>query len=218
MVYRRYNIDMLIGCRTSWCVAMAVMFAAAWPVWAQSGPEELGGEAVERLVEDVEPLAISLRDPNLGLDTISGGNRVWRWTRGDGEERFFFVDGGLVAEFGRSEYRLFELDQDVYAIGQVASPGTVYHIGMPTELMSSMSSSGRAGPPAGAIVSRVDREPMPLKPIFLTPASSNPGVGQSAVNEFRWMDTTWVSYLESRAYQRAAVADAIDRALQRGPG
>jgi hypothetical protein len=98
-------------------------------------------QGVEQLVEDVSPLAVSLRSFQTDLRQPSGFESVYRAPDdGTGRERLMRIDGALAATFPQSVYaplyvreRFMVFLQRDRKIGDVPTvpAGTVFHIGLP---------------------------------------------------------------------------------------
>lgn len=95
-----------------------------------------GLEPVDQMVEDVDPLAVSLRQREAGLSTIGQGGRVFRYitppkAEAD-DQRLVYVDRGFVAEFDRAQYGLVvDRSTDQALVLQMIPPNTVFHLGLP---------------------------------------------------------------------------------------
>lgn len=124
---------------------LAFLFNSA--ALAQQTLEERGYQAVEPMVQDRDPLAGGLRRLEAGLRSQGGqGSYVYRQKGGaPGQEKLFFIAPGIVAQFERSDYKLFEVQKDTYQVLPVIPANTVFHIGQPPAAPSS--------------------EPVPLSPI-----------------------------------------------------
>ncbi len=147
----------LMRWRTSNCVMAMVAAAAiagrAFPQVEQATTSRPRLQGVEQTIEDISPLGTSLRSFQTDLRLPSGFESVYRLP-GDstGRERLMRMDGALIATFPRSDYKdvfvrerfLLFLQRD-RKVGEVPTvpPGTVFHIGMPPELIQEADAEDR---------------------------------------------------------------------------
>ena len=88
-------------------------------------------DIVDERIEDVSPLALSLRESRPSLRQPADFGRVYRFQ--DDSNRLVRAQGGLYAVFARSVYAVDKKGR-VFAI---VPPGTVYYIGQPSGFVAS---------------------------------------------------------------------------------
>jgi hypothetical protein len=88
--------------------------------------EQRGYVPVDQTVDDVDPLARSLRLFDAGLDVTGQHNNVFR-SPSDPEGRLIYVQRGTIAEFDRSVYAYTRKGE----VLQFTPPGIVYHLSVP---------------------------------------------------------------------------------------
>lgn len=117
---------------------LCAMTVAGFPASGQT-LEERGFLPVDQMIEDVDPLATSLRlqQPDFSLTGRHGRHTFRRTVPADPisgtpeQEKFFFIDHGVVAEFDRASYlMIFEEDKPPMALHLIPA-NTVFHIGLP---------------------------------------------------------------------------------------
>jgi len=156
---------------------VATMLAAmALPAGAQT-IEQRGYRPVDQTIEDVDPLAVSLRRIEPGLLTVGGGTDVFRRivpgepsADDSGDGRLYYVNYGVVAEFDQSQYiRLFDRRGRPAGTAQAIPPNTVFHIGLPDN--PAVTQAGDSSPAPGQVSGRVDGRFEPVDPPTAVSAS-----------------------------------------------
>lgn len=135
---------------------LVLLFAAA--ASAQTMTEQ-GYRPVDQVVEDVDPLGVSLRKIDPGLQSIGEQNTVYRRivpgeTPYDREQtnRLYYVSYGVVAEYDRSEYiYLFDRKGRPAGMAQRIPPNTVFHIGLPDSLPAPAVATAQSGQLSGRV-------------------------------------------------------------------
>jgi hypothetical protein len=159
-------------------VALCMLWAS--PMVVGQTLAERGYEPVDQVVDDVDPLAVSLRSREPGLDATGQHHNVFRRIEGDGadRDRLYFIHEGIVAEFDRSEYRaIIDEGSNRRLIYQLIPPNTVFHIGLPPadalrsgqwgdELLLGQV-DGRVAPP------EIQTAPSPVPPPVHRPATGS---------------------------------------------
>ncbi len=124
--------------------ALAVALAGA-SASGQTAPLDV----VDQQVEDVSPLAVSLRESQTSLRQPADFGRVYRFQ--DDSNRLARAQGGLYAVFPRSVY-VADKKGNVYPI---VPPDTVYYIGPPPGFAATTALRAVAGRD-GAVADRID--------------------------------------------------------------
>lgn len=109
----------------------------AGPVSLAQTLQQQGFKPVDPLIDDVDPLATSLRQHSIELQVDGGGRqRLFRRTipgdpitRRPAQEKLYLIDRGVTAEFDRSDY----VQSRKGRIYTLIPPNTVFHLGVPQE-------------------------------------------------------------------------------------
>lgn len=115
-------------------------------------------DIVDERIEDVSPLAVSLRDSRPSLRQPADFGRVYRFQ--DDSHRLARAQGALYAVFARSVYAV-DKDGNVFPI---VPPGTVYYIGQPSGFAASApprAAAGRNRAPTNRIDGRIETKVAP---------------------------------------------------------
>lgn len=135
--------------------ALSLVIALAAP--SASG-QTASLDIVDERIEDVSPLAVSLRESRPSLRQPADFGRVYRFQ--DGTNRLTRAQGALYAVFPRSVYAS-DKDGNVFP---VVPPGTVFYIGPPagfTAATAHRDATGRDGAGSGRIDGRLDARVAP---------------------------------------------------------
>ena len=122
--------------------------------------EQQGFKPIDPLIDDVDPLSISLRQHSLELKNDGGGKQRYfrRTIPGDpltgrqSKSKIYLIDRGVVAEFDRSDYAL----GDKGRVFSLIPPNTVFHLGIPKE--ETAPKTPHLPPPPEMINRRINRE------------------------------------------------------------
>jgi hypothetical protein len=192
------SADTMRAMRPLFTHAILIVFALAAAATAQTMPQR-GYEPVDQTVEDIDPLGVSLRQREAGLNVTGEQGNVFRRIdpRGPADNRLLLVNQGVFAEFDRSNYAaLIDRRNERVRIFQLIPANTVFHIGMPK------------APTTGQL-----------------PAPYNPGQVDGRVTQ-RYVEssTSWAAseeptqtHQELVVQQRAVVVAALDRIAKSPP-
>jgi hypothetical protein len=179
--------------RSSSTLVMALMLLGASGAFGQT-LERRGFQAVEQIWDDTDPLARGLRRIE--------GSRVYRrahWS-GSGPEKLYYIAPGVVAEYDRSDYGLFEVKKNEYRIFQLIPPNTVFHIGLPPE-----QPTEPFRPSPLSLASRIDtRIHGSIERETPSPSSAEPDMSWQASRQ------QWTRYLAESEQRQQAVLAALD--------
>ena len=122
-------------------VALGIVLGIAGGAHGQT-VEQRGLRPVTQMSDDKDPLAGSLGHLEGGLG-VSAGQSTFVYkgasSTGDGQDKFYFISPGVVAEYDRSQYGMFQVSKHVYRIYNLVPPNTVFHIGLPPEQAPAVS-------------------------------------------------------------------------------
>jgi hypothetical protein len=188
--------------RLATCCLLAALAAPA----AGQTVEAQGFRPVDQRVEDVDPLAVSLRQEQTGLRTTGERNNVFRRVDPFGGDdapvdprRLYYISEGVVAEFDRSDYAALSL-RDRRVIVQLIPPNTVFHVGLPRTPQPITGFDAR--PPSPLLVSgRLDGQ--------VNPATAASGPGRFA--DSPTFAQRQADYAATAAAQRAITLRSLDR-------
>jgi hypothetical protein len=212
-------------------LAAALTLLAATPARAQGTLEQRGYRPVDPAVEDVDPLARSLRRTETGLRQIGEQHRIYTPVRPDGRSPvgrlpLYYVGQGVTAAFDRSQYDTFLVGRDRRPVTfHTVPPNTVFHLGLPpppeaapeaapeTPGISQYGLSPADDGPDYRINARVDGR---SRPRFATPDGLAPSGPQATdprrpTRGLEPAETPDARYTRLLAIQRQAVVGALLR-------
>jgi len=201
-------------------LAAALTLLAATPVRAQGTLEQRGYRPVDPAVEDVDPLARSLRRTETGLRQIGEQHRIYTPARPDGRSPvgrlpLYYVGQGVTAAFDRSRYDTFLVGRDRRPVTfHTVPPNTVFHLGLPPPPEEGQDGVSTADDgPDYRINARVDGR---SRSRFATPDGLAPSGPQAAearrpTRGLEPAETPDARYTRLLAIQRQAVVGALLR-------
>jgi hypothetical protein len=141
------------------------------PVFGQA-LEQRGYEPVDQLIEDIDPLQVSLRQQVSGLDETGERVSVFRPTEQRGG-RLYYVQRGVVAEYDRSQYGITGRGN----LLQMIPPNTVFHLSLPDSTKASATAARQAPVNPYQVNGLVDGRPLPRAATAEARADGRPTVG-----------------------------------------
>lgn len=176
--------------------------------------EERGFTPVDPLIDDVDPLAVSLRKQSIELK-VDGSQRLYRRvipanprTGRPRQVKLYSIQRGLVAEFDQSQYSTDRRGR-IFAL---SPPNTVFHIGLPKALPDSNEEEQNLPPELidRRITGAINQQ---QKPLILAQNINRPIKTNDTVTKLNNSTAMHLSIVNKRRRRIQSVFKAIDNAI-----